>query len=181
MGVLSSIGRLFKAIWKAIVDFVKKYFWIILLIILIVCAIYFAPLIAGWLTSVGAPTWLSSAFTWIGTNITPLLSMAWEGITTIAGYAYDAFSASSIGTKASLVLGAAAAIAPEETAELIGSVGELAFDGIGAVVGGVLNSPIGLPVVAFLAWWFLFRKRETAIIADSSELPTNSTPEVSNG
>lgn len=157
MGVLSSIGRLFKAIWKAIVKFIKKYWLLIVAIILIVCLIYFAPLIAGWLTSVGAPTWLSTAFTWVGANITPLLSTAWSGITALAGGAWDAFASASIGTKTALLLGAAAAIAPEETADLIADVatfaGEVAGDVLGAAVGGLASSPLGFAVLAGLGIW----------------------------
>lgn len=181
MGILSAIGRLFKAIWNAIVNFIKKYFWIILLIIIIVCVVYFAPLIAGWLTSVGAPTWLSTAFTWIGANITPLLSTAWSGITAVAGGAWDAFASASIGTKAAIVLGAAAAIAPEETAALIGEAGQFVGDTIGTVVTGFVSSPFGLAVAAGLVWWFFFRKKENDVLvvpAKSSDEKSDVTAEV---
>lgn len=175
MGILSAIGRVFKAIFKAIISFIKKYWKIILAVILIVCVIYFAPAIAGWLTSVGAPTWLSSAFTWIGANITPLLSSAWSGITALAGGAWDAFSSASLGTKALLVLGAAAALAPEETEALIGETMSTLVGVAGTVAGGILSgitsSPWGIAALAFGVWWFFLRDKddETVITQDEAD------------
>lgn len=164
MGLLSSLGKLLKAIIRAIVNFVKKYLLVIILIVLIVCAIYFAPLIAGWLTSVGAPTWLSTAFTWVGANITPLLSVAWDGVAALGQAAWSAFSGASIGTKAAIITGISAAIAPEETTQVLTDVGELAADSVGSLLSGVASSPVGLVAIGVCAWWLFFRKKEPVVV-----------------
>lgn len=154
MGLLSSLAKLFKALIKAIVNFIKKYFMVILMVVLIVCAVYFAPAIAGWLSSVGAPSFLSSAFTWVGANVTPLLSAAWNGITSLGNSTYEAFSAASLGTKAAIVTGISAAIAPEETAAVIADAGTLVGDSVAALASGIMSSPVGWAVIGLAAWLF---------------------------
>lgn len=156
MGLFSAIAKLFRAIIKAIVNFVKKYWKIILMIVLIVVAIYFAPAIAGWLTSVNAPSFLVTGMQWVGANITPMLTSGWAGVTELAGQAWNAFSAASIGTKAAIVTGLSAAIAPEETAEVLKEAGALTGGLITGLASGLLSSPVGL-VIAGVCAWLLFR------------------------
>lgn len=175
MGLLSAIAKLFKAIIKAIVNFVKKYFAIILMIVLICVAIYFAPAIAGWLTSVGAPEFLVTAFTWVGQNVTPLMTAAWEGLGNLASSAYGAFSRAEIGTKAGILLGLSAAIAPEETAAVIAEAGGVAGTLAGAAISGILGSSGGVIIFGFLAAWFLLRgKKEEDDRPVAAAAPTNN-------
>lgn len=169
MGLLSSIGKLLKAIIRAIVNFIKKYLSVIISIVLIVCAIYFAPVIAGWLTSVGAPTWLSTAFTWAGANVTPLLSVAWDGVAALGSAAWSAFSGASIGTKAAIITGVSAAIAPEETGRVLTDVGELAADTVGSLLSGAASSPVGLIAIGILAWWLFSREKEPVVVATPAQ------------
>lgn len=161
MGLIGSIGKLFKALIKAIVNFIKKYFMVILMVVLVVCAVYFAPAIAGWLSSVGAPSFLSSAFTWVGANVTPLLSAAWNGVASLGNSAYEAFSAASLGTKAAIVTGISAAIAPEETAAVIADAGALVGDSVAALASGVMSSPIGWAVIGLAAWFLIGSSKNT--------------------
>lgn len=155
MGLFSAIAKLFRAIIKAIVNFVKKYWKIILMIVLIVVAIYFAPAIAGWLTSVNAPSFLVTGMQWAGANLTPMLASGWSGVTQLAGSAWNAFSAASIGAKAAIVTGLAAAIAPEETAEVLKEAGALTGELVTGLASGLLSSPVGLIVAGVFAWLLL--------------------------
>lgn len=176
MGLLSAIAKLFKAIIRAIVNFVKKYFAIILMIVLICVAIYFAPAIAGWLTSVGAPDFLVTAFTWVGQNVTPLMSSAWEGLGKLASSGYDAFSKAQIGTKAGILLGLAAAIAPGETAAVIAEAGGVVGTLAGAAISGVLGSSGGVIIFGCLAAWLLLRgKKKEGDQPAAATAPTGNT------
>lgn len=182
MGLLSAIAKLFKAIIRAIINFVKKYFAIILMIVLICVAIYFAPAIAGWLTSVGAPEFLVSAFTWVGQSVTPLMSAAWEGLGNLASSAYGAFSKAEIGTKAGLLLGLSAAIAPEETAAVIAEAGGVVGTLAGAAVSGILGSSGGVIIFGVLAAWLLLRSGKKSgdtpvVVAVPSSGPAYATQE----
>lgn len=159
------MGKFFKSLWaiikrilKAIIDFIKKYWWIILIIV----AIWFAPSISAFLASSGAPAWLSGAFTWIGANLTPTLmtvgSYLWSGAQTVGSGVADIWSGLSVGTKAALVVGASALIAPEETAAALEALSEGLGDVLGAGVGALVSSPLGIVVLGALAFWLFAGK-----------------------
>lgn len=164
MGLLGSLGKLIGAIFGAIFKFIKKYLAIILIIVIIVCLIYFAPAIAGWLGSVGAPSWLTTTFTWVGQNLTqPListLSSCWNGVSSMFSSGYKSFADATIGTKAAIVTGLSAAIAPTETAAVLADAASLASSTIGSVVAGVASSPLGMAVIAGAIWYFFFSDRK---------------------
>ena len=123
MSFLNSLASWFKAIFRSIFKFITKLLKTLWPIILVGALIYFAPAISSWLVSSGAPTWLSGAFGWVGSTVTPLLTSAvsgiWSGTAALAGSAWTAFKAASLTTQL-MVLGATAAlIAPDETAAVI--------------------------------------------------------------
>lgn len=164
MSLLSSIGNLIKKILSSIVKAIKnllKKLWPLLLIIAI---IYFAPAITGFLATSGAPAWLSGAFGWIGTNVTPILTSAlssiWAGVKTVGSTAWSAYRGLELSTQASIAVGAAALIAPEETAAVISDVAELAVDVVGTVGSGLLegltSSTLGTVVLVGGGLWLLF-------------------------
>lgn len=184
MSFLNSLAAWFKAIFKAIFKFVTKLLKQLWPLILIIAVIYFAPVIGVWLTSVGAPAWLSSSFVWIGANITPLLTSAissvWSGTAAVAGNAWTAFKAAELTTQL-MVLGATAAlIAPDETAALISdavkTVGGVVTDVASNVAGSILTMDfLGVPLwgwaVGGIAFYLLTRKREpteTVVVGDSA-------------
>lgn len=164
MSLLGALWNLVKAIFGAIFKFIKKYLAIILVILIIVCIIYFAPAIAAWLGSVGAPGWLVTAFEWIGTTITPTFTQwvgyLWDGVSSLASKSWTAYSNAGLGTQLSIATGLAAAIAPEETAALLEEAGSLIGDVIGNLATGLLTTPVGLGIAAFAVWWLFLRKKK---------------------
>lgn len=180
MGLLGSLGKLIGAIFGAIFKFIKKYLAIILIIVIIVCLIYFAPAIAGWLGSVGAPSWLTTTFTWIGQNLTqPListLSSCWNGVSSLFSSGYKSFADASIGTKAAIVTGLSAAIAPSETAAVLADAAALASSTIGSVVAGVASSPLGMAVIAGAIWYFFFSDRKKDSSPEQQNPSGSTTP-----
>lgn len=160
MKILKAIWAAIKTVIKAIVKFIKKYWWIILVVV----AIYFAPTIAGWLSSAGAPSWLSGAFTWIGSTITPTLTSLVSWVASGAGSLWSASTSAwaslSFGQQLALGIGAVAALAPEETAAAIDSVGSFIGDTV-ATVGGAVASGLfggnGLWLIGggLALWWLL--------------------------
>jgi hypothetical protein len=169
--MLSSLGKLLKKIVSKLLDFIKKILKNLWPLLILVAIVFFAPLAAAWLASVGAPTFLTTAFTWVGANVTPLLSTAlsslWAGGKAVVGAAYSAFSAASTSTKLSLVGGAAALLAPEETAEFISEVGEYVAETATTVLGGIVGTLVSNPIIliggGLLLWWFLSRDDKETI------------------
>lgn len=161
MSIFSKLFAALKKIISKIVGFIGKILKKIWPLLLALVVIYFAPAIAGWLTSAGAPGWLSGAFNWVGTTVTPYLASAGEwlmsaGSTVFAG-ASAVWSSLSMGTKAAVVLGAATLLAPEEVGALVSELGTVVGDTIGAVAGGFLSSPVGIAVLAGAAYFLLSR------------------------
>lgn len=175
MGLLSAIGRLFKAIFAKLMKLIKtifKKFWWVLLIVAI---IWFAPAIAAFLTANGAPAFLVSAFNGVAT-LTPYLQSAvsWLGSSggSVLDKAWTGFKALEFSTQLAVVGGAAALIAPEETMEVISETVSLAGDMVGAVVGAA-SSALGPLLLGAVGLYFLFfrKKSETAAAP-----PVLSTP-----
>lgn len=151
MGLLSSIWNLIKRIVKKIIDVVKKVLKALWPLILVVAAIYFAPAIGAWFNSAGFTT-LGGWFTSIGTSITPTLvgwlDSAWAGVASLGASTWTAFKGLSLGTQAAIVTGAAAVLAPDETADVISDVGTIVGEVGGSLIGGAIS---GLPGWIWLA------------------------------
>lgn len=166
MGLLSSIWNLIKKIFSAIFSWLADLFgdWFLVLLILVV--IWFAPVIAAWLVSVGAPAFAVSFFEAISV-LTPYLQAAgawlWKGGGQLVSTAWDAYKGLSAGMQASIAIGAAAMIAPEETAAVLEDAAAVVATGASAVFGAVVSNPVGFAVIAGALWFFLSgRKRERA-------------------
>jgi len=167
MGIGSSIWNFFRAVLKKIfswvADFIKR-FWIIILIVLI---IWFAPQIAVMLAEAGAPVFMVEAMTFVATNVTPFL-VSWgtwiaEGIAHVGTQAAIWYNGLGFQAKFLIAWGAAALIAPEETAELTQEVLEKVIEiatpiletVTDAVTDVLFNTPLGLGFVAFGLVWLL--------------------------
>lgn len=167
MGFLSSLWKAIKSVVSKliewIVDFIKEY-WLYIVILIIV---WYAPQIAGYLGSVGAPTWAVSAFAWVGAVISPTLwtagAWAWEGITASVGSGWSAFKAAEFGTKISILTGVGMLIAPEETAALLEATTSSILDATGSVlsaIGSALSdNPLALAGVGLAVYFLFFKER----------------------
>lgn len=169
MGLLSSIWKLVKKLVSKLVALVKKVFKKLWPLLLIVGLIYFAPVIGTWFTGAGFPT-IGGWFSTIGTTLTPTLtswlSTAWGTVSSLAGSAWTGFKGLSLSTQAAIVAGAAALLAPAETAKVLGEVGEVVGDTVGVVAGGILSGVPGWMWLAGGAALLLFlssRNRVTAV------------------
>lgn len=165
MSILSSIGKLFKAVFSKLLKVIKKIFKAIWPLLLIIAIIYFAPVAAAFLTSAGAPLWLSGSFSWIASTLTPTLMSGLSWLSTGVGSAlssgWTAFKGLETGTQLAILGGAAAVIAPEETADVIQSAADTVLDVVGTVLGGVgsalISSPWLLAAAAIGVWYFFIR------------------------
>lgn len=106
------------------------------------------PAIGAWLSSAGAPTWLSSLFASAPGYIAKGASWLWDGVGSAAGSAWKGFAALPFGTQAAIVAGTAALVAPEETVELVKEVGNTVGDAASSVIEGVTGFKIG-----GVPWW----------------------------
>lgn len=167
MSIFSSLMNLIKKIVKKVVDLVKKLFKKFWPLLLVVALIYFAPVIAPFLTQIGLPT-LGSFFSSIATGVTPTLtkalSWAWSGVSGAAKSGWTAFSGLSLGTQASVVAGAAALIAPEETADLLSEVVSTVGDGVTALLEAVPSSVWWLAGGALALWLLWPSKRQEEVV-----------------
>lgn len=174
--IFAAVKKVIKAIWK----FIKKYWFIILLLVII----YFAPLLTTWLTSVGAPAWLSTSMMWIATNVTPMLMSAVGWVISSGGALLSSagtwFGSLGFGAQAALIAGATYLLAPEETTEAISSmisgVADMVGDIAGAVVGGVgtalFSSPLGLLLAGVGLYWLFGgskKKKDDAVQAKGKD------------
>lgn len=160
MGLLDAIGRLISKIFQKIFDFLGDIFGELFWIILIIVLIYFAPVIATYLASVGAPAFIVSAFEVLALAtpyVTSAVTWLWEGGSSLVSSAWSAYTGLSVGQQATIALGAAALIAPEETAAVIKEGTALVGDVLGSVASGLAKTPIGMIAIGLLAYWFLFK------------------------
>lgn len=168
MSIFSKLWAAIRKIISKIFTFVKKILEKLWPLLLALAVIWFAPAIAGWLTTAGAPTWLSGAFSFIGTTVTPYLTSAASWLMSGAGSLFSGaagvWSSLSMGTKASVILGAATLLAPEEMADLAGEVGTVIGDTIGdvggAIAGGFASSPFGMIAIGLTIWFLLSRDKD---------------------
>lgn len=161
MSIFSSLFKVVKKVISKVISTLKKIFKKIWPLLLIVAIIYFAPAIAGFFTSAGF-TGIGGIFSSIATNITPaltsFLSSAWSGIGSVASSAWAGFQSLGMGTQLAVVSGAAALIAPEETAQLVTEIGTTVGDTAGTIIGAVGKALpgwiwIGLGGLAVWALW----------------------------
>lgn len=166
MSIVSALFKLLRTIFKRVMSFVAKVFKAIWPLLLVVAVIYFAPTITAWLTSAGAPSWLTTAFSTLST-VTPYVTTAvnWliTGAGSLASSAGAAFSKLGLGAQLALVAGAAAALAPDEFTNLVSEAatlaGNLASTALGAVAGAVASSPIGVLAIGAGLMFFLGKDR----------------------
>lgn len=167
MSIFSSLMNLIKKIVKKVIDLVKKLFKKFWPLLLVVALIYFAPVIAPFLTQIGLPT-LGSFFSSIATTVTPALteglSWAWSGVSKAAKSGWTAFSGLSLGTQASVVAGAAALIAPEETADLLSEVVSTVGDGLASLISAIPSSVWWLAGGALALWWLWPAERGEKVV-----------------
>lgn len=165
--VLGALWNLIKKIFSKIFKWLAEIFGDWLLIILIIVAIYFAPVIAAWLASVGAPAFMVSFFEVLALA-TPYVTAVVDWVIGTGGSllsaVWDGYKGLDIGTQAAIALGAAAMIAPEETATLIEESGELLSEVVSAAAGAVFSSPWTLALAAGAVWWFFLRKKEQPVV-----------------
>lgn len=167
MGLLSSvwalITKIFKAIFKWLGDILGEWF----LILLIIVVIWFAPVIAAWLVTAGAPAFVVTIFETLALA-TPYLQTAaawlWDGGSSLVSSAWSAFRGMDAGTQAAMTLGAAAMIAPEETEAVISDAFDLLATGTEAIVGGFLSNPTGLIIGGLAVWWLFFRDKKDVVV-----------------
>jgi len=158
MSLISSIIDLFKAmflnllaeIWQAIKDLLP----LILVVVLILCAPYLAGVLAGW----GAPAFIVEGLTLLG-SLAPYITATGAWIATNALALGTAFLEAGGWTQLAIFAGAAALLAPEEFAVVVGEVVEAAVDlvstVVGAIAGGLASSPLGLLAMAVGGFWLL--------------------------
>lgn len=179
MGILTAIWRLISKIFSAVLgwlgDLFGKFFWIILILVVI----WYAPVIVAWLTSVGAPGFVVSAFETIALA-TPYVQSAgmwlWNGASSLVSSAWSAYRGLDAGTQASIALGAAALIAPEETAAVISDASDLLVDAVGVVGGALLSSPWVLAAGAVALYFLFFRKQKSDVVV--SVAPSSTSDKV---
>lgn len=164
--MFSSLWKAIKAIVKKIFDFIKKFlkkFWVV---IAVIAVFWFAPAITGFLASSGAPGWLTSAFSWTSTTITPTVTSVggWlsSGAGKLGGWLKAGWASLTFGQKATLAVGAAGLLAPEETGQLLadvaGAVGDVVGGGVSAVVNAATKSPLFLVAAGLAVWYFFLRE-----------------------
>lgn len=164
MSILSAIWNLIKKIFSAVIGWIKKilskYFWIIL----ILAIIWFAPVITAWLVEVGAPQFLVTAFQGIS-ELTPSLQGAgkwlWDAGSSVAKGAWTSYKGLDTGTQAAIALGAAAAIAPEETSALLDETAATASSLLGTIGTAISKtSAFGLLLVGGAIYLLSKRKKD---------------------
>lgn len=130
-------------VFKELNEWLKDNLLIVLTIIIVIIAIfapYLVPLFAAFL-----PAWLATLLTFIAANWIYLLAVVWG-----LGFLLD----------------------PDGTIEQVERVAEILADAastiggaIGTVAGGLFSglfsSPIGIGLLAFGAWYFFLRKKDT--------------------
>lgn len=170
MGLVSSFLNMIKAAFKkiinAIIDFIKK-FWVLILVVAIV---WFAPQIALLLLELGAPQWLITGIGYVALA-TPYLvqygTLLYTGVLEFGGWAWSAYKNADLAMQFALAAGSFALLAPDETQAFVSDTVETVVDVVGTVAGGVAggiasgisNSPLGTALLVggcvWLGWMLL--------------------------
>lgn len=162
MSFFSALFKWIKAVFAKVFDLLLKLFKAIWPILLIIAIIYFAPLAAAWLSSVGAPSFLVGAFEFIGAAapfVESLVGAIGSGLSYVGTEAWSAFAAAEFGTQVAIVAGAGALIAPEETAAVVEEAVEAVVDVTTSVVSGLASS-WGWLIAAGAGLYLLTRPRK---------------------
>lgn len=183
MGILSAIWRLISKIFSAVLswlgDLFGKLFWIILILVVV----WYAPYIVTWLTSVGAPGFLVSAFEAIALA-TPYVQSAgmwlWDSATGLVSAAWSSYRGLDAGTQASIALGTAALIAPEETSAVVSEAAGLLVDTAGVVGGALLSNPWMLVAGGLALYFLFFRKSRQEVVISTLPAPDPNNADVSS-
>jgi hypothetical protein len=158
MGILSSILNIFKSIFSKIFSIIKSVFAQLWPLLIIIALIYFAPVIASYFGSIGAPAFLVDAFQTLSLA-TPYLvsSLQWviDAGASLGAEAWDAWKELDLATQVGIGLGTSFLLAPEETVAIVKDIADTVGTVVGGVASGLLNSPIGLGILAVGAF-FLF-------------------------
>lgn len=142
---------------EAVVDFIKEYWWVIIIILVI----WYAPNIAFYLGEVGAPEWLVTGAEWLANSSlrTWVVSAGnWLG-ETISSTVSDLWGAMELTDKMIAVVGAGVLLAPEETAvfieetaaaveQIIEPLVVAGLDIVSTASGAFFSSPLGIGVLA---------------------------------
>lgn len=175
MGILSSLSKAIARIVKNVVhvvwNFVKKFWWLILIVV----AIYYAPAIAVWLAENQAPAWLTTLFEGIAKDVTPYLAKALAWTSKVKAGLGQWWEQLGFWYKTAAVTGTMFLLAPEEmqavakevteeishgveaAAEAAGKAGAAALSGVAAGLGSG-SGLVGVAVAA-AAWWIIVGKR----------------------
>jgi hypothetical protein len=185
MGFISDLGslisKIFSAIWGWIKDILKNFWWIIL----IIAIIYFAPELLAFLSSAGAPAFVTDALGYIAANVTPIVVSIVDAIGTglysAATEGWGWFKALSWQQELSVLLGASSLIAPAQTAKVIGDVATVAAGLVGTTVGalasGLLGSPLGTLLIVGAGAYVVYKLTRKKDSVDQRA----SAPEVNYG
>jgi hypothetical protein len=152
------ISAVFRKLWK----FIEDNF----MVILICVAIWYAPALATYFET--TVPWLSSAFSWIGTTIQPLLVDAVGFVTgpfVEGGFLHNLFvsEATGLGVKALLTIGGMYLLAPEEASTVVEAVaeftgeivGDIASSFVTGLTGGSLGKTLAIVGATLFGFWFL--------------------------
>jgi len=168
MSVFGSLFKLITSILKKVFNAFRKLFKVLLPIIIMVAIVYFgAPYLASFFTSIGAPTWLTSAISALPGYIGSGLSYLWDKASIMfdlikegASSLFKWYKQLDIGTQAMIGLGVSYAIAPEETLQLVEDVAAGIGDLTEGVISAALNSGFGTVLLFGLAAWLFLRKKD---------------------
>lgn len=170
MSILSSLWKVIKKIVSTIVKFImkiiKKFWWVILII---ACIYFLGPYLLTYMSSVGAPAWLttlattvvngvSSGLTWVGS----LFMSGWSSLSTAA-------AGWSLQTWATIAGSAAMLLAPEETGDLLGEIGGAIIDVGAGLLSGGLGTWLLVGVAAYVGYrWLTKDDNDTTIQMETS-------------
>lgn len=159
-----------KDLIKTLLDFIRKY-WVIILIIVLLYI--YAPAIATYLTEIGAPQWLASAVA----NFPSMLEAAGNALWAFGQEAGAAFLQAGWQTQLAVVAAAGYAINPDGTQELveetIKDLAESGSDLIGSVVDSLFGGNFLLYAGIGLGAYLLLRSSGSTpvVVAQKAPLP----------
>lgn len=157
MGLLSRLWKkllaLFKRVFKKVASFVKKYWYLIVAVLII----WFAPQISAWLIAQGAPSFLVTAVQslvpaseWLHTASAAIWKLGAKAFTKV-GLDWETMA---LGTKCAVIAGGAFLLAPEETEDLFK---EVASSAAKAATQGLDHAGrlLGLPPMKTWIYWIV--------------------------